>query len=338
MLNHTWMYRTLALAMSAALYVGCSTPPRATLKYSMPELPADVPGYQDKPGWATHQFAVAAANPLATDAGYQVLLAGGSAIDAAVAVQMVLALVEPQSSGIGGGSFILHYDGRAVQAYDGRETAPSQATENLFLDAQGKPMAFQDAVVGGRAVGTPGTLSVLEAAQRVHGVLPWAQLMEPAIALAERGFKVSPRLHEQIKADAFLPKDPVAAAYFYDAQGQAWPVGHVLRNPEFAAVLRQVALQGAKALKEGPIAQAIVDKVRQHPGNPGLLSLADLAGYQVRTREPLCFDHHVSPPAVPARDYRLCGFPPPSSGAIAIGQILGILNHTPAAGIALQDG
>ncbi|MDY0106493.1 MAG: gamma-glutamyltransferase family protein, partial [Giesbergeria sp.] len=290
-------------------------------------------GYTDKPGWATTKFAVAAANPLATDAGYQVLKAGGSAIDAAIAVQMVLTLVEPQSSGIGGGAFLLHAHGGKVQAYDGRETAPAAADENLFLDANGKPLAFHDGVVGGRSVGVPGTVRMLEMAHRQHGKLPWAVLFQPAIQLAEGGFKVSARLNTLLANEKHLARDPVAAAYFYDAAGKPWPVGHVLKNPELAAVLRQIAAEGSRALHEGPVAQAIVDKVQKHPTNPGRLSLADLAGYQPKQREALCTDYRAR-----AQDYRLCGFPPPSSGAIAVGQILGILNHTNAASLPLQDG
>ncbi len=301
--------------------------------YRRPDLPEAASGTTDKPGWTTRRYAVAAANPLATDAGLQVLRAGGSAVDAAIAVQMVLTLVEPQSSGIGGGAFLLHHDGRRIQAFDGRETAPMAADERLFLGADGKPLPFYEAVVGGRSVGVPGTLRMLEAAHRQHGRLPWAQLFHPAIQLAEEGFAVSPRLNTLLRADAHLRKDPVAAAYFFGPDGQPWPVGHRLRNPELAAVLRQVAERGARALHEGPIAEAIVRKVQSHPGNPGRLTLADLARYQPVERAPLCHDWRAS-----GRDWRICGFPPPSSGAIAIGQILGILNQTPASTLEVQDG
>jgi gamma-glutamyltranspeptidase/glutathione hydrolase len=179
------------LWVAAAILVGslsaCALQPNS-FSYATPDQPNDPVGYQEKPGWATQGFAVAAANPLATDAGYQVLKAGGSAIDAAIAVQMVLTLVEPQSSGIGGGAFVLHHDGKKVEAYDGREAAPSAATDKLFLDAQGKPLPFIDGVVSGLSVGVPGTLSVLEMAHKEHGKLPWATLMQPAIQLAEQGF------------------------------------------------------------------------------------------------------------------------------------------------------
>ena len=321
----------IGLLATAAWLAGCASTP--ALHYTVPAQPEGASGYTEKPGWATTQFAVAAANPLATDAGYQVLKAGGSAIDAAIAVQMVLTLVEPQSSGIGGGAFLLHSDGQSIEAYDGRETAPASADEKLFLDANGKPMAFHDGVVGGRSVGVPGTLRMLEMAHRAHGKMPWAALFQPAIVLAKNGFKVSPRLHTLLANEKYLSKDPVAAAYFYDASGKPWPVGHVLKNPELAAVLHNIATEGSRALHEGPLAQAIVDKVRKHPSNPGQLSLADLAGYQPKKREALCHDYRAR-----AHDYLLCGFPPPSSGALAIGQILGILNQTQAATLPLDQG
>nr|WP_244983077.1 gamma-glutamyltransferase family protein [Comamonas aquatica] len=321
---------------------GSTSPSQTTgLNYQIPAQPEGSSGYTEKPGWATEQFAVAAANPLATDAGYQVLKAGGSAIDAAIAVQMVLGLVEPQSSGIGGGAFLLHAAGSQVLAYDGRETAPAAATENLFLKADGQPMAFHDAVVGGRSVGTPGAVRMLELAHREHGKLPWASLLQPAIQLAEQGFKVSPRLHTLLRSEKFLPSDPVAHAYFYGADGQPLPVGTLLKNPAYAQVLRAIAQHGSQALHEGPVAQAIVDKVRNHPTNPGVLSLQDLAGYQPKKRQALCHDWNLpaSAPGGTARSYTLCGFPPPSSGAIAVGQILGILGHTPAAHMPLgSDG
>ena len=301
--------------------------------YQPPLLPEVASGSTRKSGWSTKKFAVAAANPLATHAGYQVLQAGGNAIDAAIAVQMVLTLVEPQSSGIGGGAFLLHFNGKEIAAYDGRETAPAAADDRLFIGADGKPMPFYDAVVGGRAVGVPGTVRMLEAAHRRHGRMSWAQLLEPAIVLAERGFPVSPRLHALVRSDAHLKKDPVAAAYFYRPDGEPREVGSILRNPELAAVLRRIAAEGSRALHEGEVAQAIVNKVRQHPTNPGRMTLADLAGYQPRTRTALCHDWRAS-----GREWRVCGFPPPSSGAIAIGQILGILQHTNAAMLPLENG
>ena len=268
---------------------------------------------------------VAAANPLAARAGLEILRAGGSALDAAVATQLVLNLVEPQSSGLGGGAFLLHYDAAApvstygrVTTYDGRETAPAAATPALFLTPDGRPMKFWDAVVGGRSVGVPGLLRMLELAQRDHGRLPWAALFQPAIDLAERGFAVSPRLHGLIAKDKYLKTFPAAAAYFYDADGAPWPVGHVLRNPAFAETLRRLAAGGADALYQGPLAEAIVAAVRGAPGNPGTMSLADLAGYRAKRRPPLC---------APYRVWQVCGMGPPTSGGVAVLQILGILEN-----------
>ncbi|WP_372828026.1 gamma-glutamyltransferase family protein [Polaromonas sp.] len=321
----------VAALLGSLLLAGCvSAPPFA---YNVPQQPEGASGYTEKPGWATSKFAVAAANPLATDAGYQVLKAGGSAIDAAIAVQMVLTLVEPQSSGIGGGAFLLHASGSTVEAFDGRETAPAAADEKLFLGADGKPLAFIDGVIGGRSVGVPGTVRMLEMAHKQHGKLPWAQLFVPAITLAENGFKVSARLAALLKTEQHLKKDPVAAAYFYPVNGEPLAAGALLRNQPLADVLKKIAAGGSKALLEGDVAQAIVNKVQQHPTNPGKLSLADMAGYQAKKRDPICHDYRAQ-----ARDYRICGMPPPSSGAIAIGQILGILNNTNAATLALGTG
>jgi len=332
------MTHTLPLSLvTLALLTACSNlaPTSAATtnwRYSVPEQPESASGSTDKPGWAYARQAVAAANPLATDAGHQILRAGGSALDAAIAVQLVLGLVEPQSSGIGGGAFLLHFDGRQVTAHDGRETAPAGAKGDMFVGDNGQPLPFDEAVLSGHSVGVPGAVRVLEAAHRQHGTLPWAQLLQPAITLAEQGFKVSPRLHTLLQADAHLRKDPLALRFFYNAQGQAWPVGHVLRNPEYAHVLRRIAAEGSRALHEGPVAQAMVQRTQAAP-RPGTLSLQDLGNYQARQREALCFDH-----TAPSRAYRICGFPPPSSGQIAIGQILGLLAHTSAQGAEYAGG
>ena len=342
--HRRWLLPLSAIA-TATLLAACSSP--TTLHYAAPatsDQPEGSSGWTDKPGWATEKYAVAAANPLATDAGFQVLKAGGSAIDAAIAVQLVLGLVEPQSSGIGGGAFLLHAQGSKVEAYDGREVAPMAADENLFMK-DGKPMAFHDAVVGGRSVGVPGSIRMLELAHKEHGKLPWATLFEPAIQLATNGFKVSPRLNAMTTQEKSLGQDPVASSYFLDSNGKPWPVGHVLKNPEYAAILKDIAQNGSKALLEGPVADAIVKKVQGHATNPGKMTQADLAAYRPVKREALCSDY--SPAAAGAqsaspattRNYRLCGFPPPSSGAIAVGQILGILGNTPAGQIPLgADG
>jgi gamma-glutamyltranspeptidase/glutathione hydrolase len=318
----------------------CTTPTQAPTPLAGSSPTSNAPlqpeigsGWQSKADVVTQRFAVAAANPLATQAGLEMLKAGGSAIDAAVAVQMVLGLVEPQSSGLGGGAFLLHSAQGQLQAFDGRETAPAAATEDLFLNAQGQPLAFEDAVVGGRSVGTPGVLRMLAQAHQQHGKLPWARLFAPAIALARNGFEISPRLHAQLKADRHLRKDPTARAYFYQANGEPYPVGYRLRNPELAAVLQAIATQGVDAFYRGEVAQAIVRKVQQHPSNPGRLSEQDLANYTAKQREALCFDYTAQ-----AQTYRVCGFPPPSSGTLAIGQILGILHRTPASLTPLSNG
>lgn len=301
---------------------------RAEQAVSDPLLPEADSGSRFKPGWQTGQFTVASANPLASQAGYQILKSGGSAVDAAIAVQMVLGLVEPQSSGIGGGAFLLHFDGKKTQAFDGRETAPSAVDEKLFLDEQGRPLPFQTALVGGRAVGVPGLVSMLAMAHRQHGKLPWASLFAPGIQLAEQGFAVSERLNVLITKDAHLAKDRVAAAYFYLPNGKPLPVGHRLKNPEYAAVLRQIATQGEAGFMQGDTARAMVATVQGHASNPGSLSGSDLGRYTAQQRPPLCTDHTAA-----RKVYQICGMPPPSSGAIAIAQILGLLAHTSASAL-----
>ena len=277
-----------------------------------------------KPGSLTapaRHFAVTAANPLAAQAGVQILKAGGSAMDAAVAVQAVLGLVEPQSSGIAGGAFLLHWDGHQVQALDGRETAPAAATPQMFLRPDGRPLPMREAILSGLSTGTPGVLAMLAEGHRLHGRLPWARLFEPAIALAEQGFAISPRLFELASAEAALRSDAQASGYFFDAAGAPKPVGTVLKNPAYAAVLRGIAKRGVKAFYEGPVAEDIVRRVKAH-ARPGLLSVADLAGYRPVLRPPLCNDW---------RSYRVCGFGPPTSGHLTLMQILGLLDTQPAA-------
>lgn len=322
-----------ALALLAVLLTtGCAN--QGDIKHITSVQPEGASGYSAKTGWHASKFAVAAANPLATNAGYQILKAGGSAVDAAIAAQMVLTLVEPQSSGLGGGAFLIHFNGKDVEAFDGRETAPATATETLFLGDQGKPIPFMEGVLGGRSVGAPGTLRMLEMAHQRHGKLPWAQLFNPAIELADGGFQVSARMNTLLNSEVHLKKDPVATAYFYDPFGLAWPIGHLLKNPELADVFRRIANGGSLALMEGDMAQAMVNKVKNNPFHPGQLSMSDLTNYQAKIRTPLCFDYTPQPPkpkATARKDYRICGMPPPSSGTIAIAQILGILNNTPAA-------
>ena len=316
----------LFAGLAPLLAAGCATLDNSAFKAATePEGPS---GYTEKAATATRKYALATANPLATEAGYQILKLGGSALDAAIAVQMVLTLVEPQSSGIGGGAFLLHWDGHRVDAYDGRETAPAAVDGTLFLAPNGKPMPFDDAVVGGRAVGTPGVVRMLEMAHREHGKLPWQKLFEPAVRLAESGFKVSPRLNALLARETHLKTDPVARHYFYDPDGKPWPVGHLLKNPPLAALLKRIGAEGSTAMSTGEVARDIVAKVRRHPTNPGHLSEQDLAAYQAKKREAFC---------TLWLSYRVCGFPPPSSGAIAVAQILGMLEYAPAAGPPIED-
>ncbi|MBU3725018.1 MAG: gamma-glutamyltransferase family protein [Burkholderiaceae bacterium] len=271
---------------------------------------------------------VSTANPLASAAGLEMLRAGGSAIDAAIAAQLVLTLVEPQSSGIGGGALLLHHNGDRLQAFDGRETAPGHAHEDLFLK-DGRPMAFAEAVVGGRSVGTPGVLRMLALAHQQHGRLAWERLFTPAIALAEEGFPISPRLHALLEQDPHLRKDPQARTHFYQPDGSAKAAGTRLRNPDLAAIYRTLAKTGAESFYIGDLAEQIVDTVRRHPTAPGLLRTEDLKNYRPRIRDALCFPF---PAAIkPAAGVEICGFPPPSSGAITIGQILQILNRLDSA-------
>ncbi|HUL07427.1 MAG TPA: gamma-glutamyltransferase [Candidatus Acidoferrum sp.] len=263
---------------------------------------------------------VVAANPLAAQAGLDILHQGGNAIDAAIAVQMVLTLVEPQSSGIGGGGFLLYFDGksRSLTTYDGRETAPAAATPGMFLHPDGTPMEFDEAVVGGLSVGMPGTVRQLELAHREHGHLPWAQLFGAAIKLADEGFAVSPRLHEELADDEHLKRLPEAAAYFYQADGTALPAGTLLRNPALAETLRLLAKDGADAFYRGRVADDVVAAVAASPIHPTPMTQADLAGYEAKVREPVC---------APYRQWRICSMPPPSSGGIAVLQMLRLLER-----------
>ena len=313
----------------------CTTPTttRPRFDYSIPPLPEGASGYTEKPGWSAQRFMVAAANPLATDAGYQVLKAGGSAVDAAIAVQMVLSLVEPQSSGIGGGAFLLHWDGKSVAAWDGRETAPAAADEKLFVLADAPNAASRCRFATPWSAGARSACRARCACSRrcIASTASWPgpRLFQPAITLAEQGFRVSPRLHTQLKAETALKNDAQARAYFYGADGEPLPVGTVVKNPALAEVLRGIASRGSAALLSGPVAADIVKRVRGHATNPGQLSEADLAGYTPKRRESICTVWKVS--------YRVCGFPPPSSGHIAVMQILGMLERTPPVPQALVD-
>lgn len=303
--------RPLSVVAIALALAACHTPVKV-----QPPAPELGSGYRI--GLTTRHaehYMAAAANPLAAEAGREMLRQGGSAIDAAIAMQAVLTLVEPQSSGIGGGAFIMLWDGQKVHAYDGRETAPAGATERLFLKADGTPMAFRDAQIGGRSVGTPGVLRALEMAHKNTGRLQWAKLFDPAIRLSEEGFAISPRLHKLLAQDRFIAQSPDMAAYFLNADGTPKAAGTSLRNPALAAVFKRIATEGPDALYHGPIADEIARKVQGH-ANAGSLSVADLNSYVAKERAPLCTDY---------RQWKVCGMPPPSSGGIAVAQILGTL-------------
>jgi gamma-glutamyltranspeptidase/glutathione hydrolase len=300
-----FLFATQGSALApAAAQEGAAAPEAATGRVVVPVATAK-------------SFMISAANAAAVDAGLDVLRAGGNAADAAVAVQLVLNLVEPQSSGLGGGAFILHWDAasRNLEGYDGRETAPAAAAPDRFL-VNGRPRPFEDAVFGGLSVGVPGALRALEALHRRHGRLPWTRLCAPAITLATDGFRVSPRLHLLLRwqgADRF---SAAARDYFFDTTGSAWPVGYLLKNPQFAASLRAIADGGADRFYTGAIAEAIVAAVRTAPHHQGDISIADLAGYKAKERSPICIVY---------RGYKICGMGPPSSGGLAVAQVLKLI-------------
>ncbi|HXI86995.1 MAG TPA: gamma-glutamyltransferase [Parvularculaceae bacterium] len=277
-----------------------------------------------KEGPPKHYF-IAAANPYAVDAGAKILEEGGTAVDAAIATQAVLSLVEPQSSGLGGGAFMLYYDPatRAVESYDGREVAPASATPNRFLHADGTPMDFREAVIGGLSVGVPGVVKMLELAHEDHGKFPWKTLLGPARKLAEDGFTVSPRLNMELAGEAGpLNKMSPAAEYFYDKDGKARPVGYRLKNPAYAHALSILMKKGPEAFYSGEIAEAIVKADNGGP-QPGGMTLDDLKNYRAVKREPVCG---------PYRAYEICSMAPPSSGGITLLQMLGLLQRFDLAG------
>ncbi len=278
-------------------------------------LPAEPPATAG----AGPRHMISVANPHAARAGRDILRAGGSAVDAAIAAQMVLTLVEPQSSGIGGGAFLMHFDAAdgIVTSYDGRETAPRSARPGMFLK-DGKPMAFLDAAAGGTSVGVPGVLRMLEAAHRAHGKLAWRQLFTPAIELAEASFAMSPRLARLLAKERRLRQTAAARGYFYTAEGGDRPAGTLLRNPALAKTLRAVAEGGADAFYRGTIARGIVETVRGAANHPGAMSYTDLAAYRALRRPPVC---------APYRVWRVCGMGPPSSGGLAVLQTLGLLTR-----------
>lgn len=306
----TAMAQTQAKTQAAPEPVAVSGPTRAA--------PEAASGQSSRALAVARRHMVSSANVHASEAGREILRAGGSAVDAAIAVQLVLNLVEPQSSGIGGGAFMLHWHATAkkLDAYDGRETAPAAAKPDRFLGADGKPVSFPTAIASGASVGVPGTLAMLELAHRRHGRLAWTRLFAPAIALAREGFLVSPRLSGLLDWMGPAAFSMAARQYFFDANGRAWPPGHRLYNPEFAETLERLARQGAQALHKGPLAERIIAAVAAGPAPTSDLTLADLAAYEPRERDPVC---------VPYRGLRICGVGPPSSGAHAIGQTLRLI-------------
>lgn len=280
--------------------------------------PEQSTGIQHKAIITAKEWMVTAANPLATQAGADVLTKGGNAIDAMVATQLMLGLVEPQSSGIGGGAFLLYWDAKTKQltSFDGRETAPMQANEKLFLNRDGEPMSFYDAVVGGRSVATPGTVMLLWQVHKKYGKLAWKTLFASTIETAQKGFAVSPRLAALIKHDQQrLSRYPATKQYFFDDLGQPKLAGSLLKNPAYAKTLQAIANIGARAFYHGDIARNIVDVVQKAKGNPGTLGVTDLERYQIKQRSPVCLAY---------ASYQVCGMGPPSSGALTLGQILSI--------------
>jgi len=281
--------------------------------------PEAATGWAAKPAVTAAHDMVVAAHPLAAQAGADILAAGGSAADAAIATQLVLGLVEPQSSGLGGGAFVLLWDGiaRHLTSFDARETAPAGADGSLFLGPDGKPVPFFAGVIGGRSVGVPGVPRLLATLHARYGRLPWARLFEPAIGLAEAGFPISPRLAALIAQDRFLAANPTARAYFFEPDGTPKRAGTILKNPAYAETLHALAAGGADVFYDGPIAADLVAAVAAAP-HPGSLAPSDLAGYRVIERAPVCG---------PYRGVRVCGMGPPSSAGVAIAQILGLLER-----------
>jgi gamma-glutamyltranspeptidase/glutathione hydrolase len=273
---------------------------------------------------AQHEMVVAA-NPHAVAAGAEILEAGGSAVDAAIAVQLVLSMVEPQSSGIGGGAFLIHFDAAReddaapmLTAYQGRERAPAAGSAEMFLDADGRPLPFPEVAWGGASVGVPGVMRMLELAHADHGRLPWARLFEPAIKLAEQGFEISPRLYFLLDRFADFASARSFKAHYYDDEGRARTAGTLLINEPYARTLRAIAENGADEMYEGRLAEAIVTAVNGNAVSRGQLTLEDLHSYRAEKLAPLCS---------PYRQWTVCGPQLPSSGGLTLQQILGIAAH-----------
>ena len=306
-----WRSWFLALASFAGLIF------QATASESEPGQTNNIPDPV-----SAQNFLAVTANAHATQAAVDVLSIGGSAVDAAIVAQLVLNLVEPQSSGIGGGAFMLYYHAadNTLYALDGRETAPASAGPEYFLNPHGAPLSWREAVIGGRAVGVPGTLHLLHTAHQRFANRPWHSLFQPAIALAESGFKVSPRLATAIASasDRGLRRFTPTRRYFFTENGKPLPPGYLLKNPAFATTLRRIADDGIGPFYSGEIGHRIVDTVRSATNSPDLISRLDLESYRTIVRQPVCQAY---------RGYRACGMGPPSSGGLTVGQILGLLTH-----------
>lgn len=309
--------RLIRLSLAALLLIAGGACGADTKSDIAPEADS---GFGDiKHAIAVKHLAVTA-NPHATDTAQKILSWGGSAVDAAIAAQLILGLVEPQSSGIGGGAFVLHWDNqrKKLSSWDGRETAPAAATTMHFIEG-GKPLGFFEAVIGGHAVGTPGVIAVLQALHDKHGKLPWNTLFQPAIALAREGFAISPRLHTLLVRMPRVAVNPTITAYFFEADGRTpKAVGSVLKNPDYADSLERIAKKGRREFYRGRLAQQIVDAVANDPNRAGKLSLEDLKNYRAKQRDPVCGNF---------RQYRVCGMGPPSSGGTTVTAILGMLQH-----------
>ena len=280
--------------------------------------PEAATGLNTKPAVSARHHMVVAANPYAAEAGLETLRAGGSAVDANIAVQMVLGLVEPQSSGLGGGAFLVHWDekARALSTIDGRETSPRAAKPDRFLLSTGQPMPFDDVTLSPLSVGVPGVVRALGVAHQRYGKRPWASLFERAIDLADNGFTVSPRLSALLAAQGAKSFNVAARKLYFDDAGQARPAGYLLTNPAYAATLRTLAAQGAQAFYEGALPASIVAALSND------MTLDDFAQYQAKDRDPVC---------PPFRGYKICSMGPPGSGAITVGMALGMLEAKLAA-------
>ena len=316
--------RVLAALAPLALALTLGTGPAATQTQADPEAAT---GWTPKPLATARRHMIAAAHPAAAEAGRQVLRQGGSAADATIATLLVLNVVEPQSSGLGGGAFALVHSADGVTSFDARETAPFGATPNMFLTPSGESMAFLDAVASGRSVGVPGLARLMETLHARHGKLPWAELFAPAIRLADGGFPVSPRLAGSVAKYQDRLSAADAAALFLPG-GVPIAEGAVLKNPALAQTLRTLAAEGAGALYSGPLAEAVAAATRTGVVS-GTLAAADLAAYRVIERPAVCLPYRVR--------FRVCGMGPPSSGATTVGQILGLLDRFKPTDFALDE-